>query len=119
MNMLAPCWTDEFGALEEVSRVSCQVVTKQQVRGFKAKSQLEPRPARGQGTRDEETLTHVNGLRFEQSGLELRRQQGVRRWAQGPTLLPAARQEILAFLLPLSPRSPSLISLASIPHDHR
>lgn len=58
--------------------MSCQVVTKQQVRELKVKSQLEPRPARGQGTGDEEVLIPVDGLRFEQSGLELRKQQGVR-----------------------------------------
>lgn len=115
--MLAPCWPDEFGALEEVSQVSCQAVTKQQVWEFKAKSQLEPRPARGQGTRDEEVLTHVDGLKFEHSGSALRRQQGVRQWASGPTLLPAAKQEILASLLPCPLRSPSLISSALVPHD--
>lgn len=49
MAMLAPCWPDESGALEEVSQVSCQVVTKQQDQEFKAKSQLEPRPAGGPG----------------------------------------------------------------------
>lgn len=112
--MLAPCWPDEFGALEEVSQVSCQV-TKQQVRELKGKSQPEPRPARGPGARDEEVLTHVDGLRFEQSGLELRRQQGVRQWAQGPTLLPAARQESLAFLLPLPLRSLPLTDLSFSP----
>lgn len=79
--MLAPCWTDEFGALEEVSQVSCQVVTKQQVQEFKAESQLEPRPARGQGTRDEETLTHVDGLRFEQ--FRLGAEKAARREALG------------------------------------
>lgn len=42
----------------------------------------------------------------------------MRQGARGPTRLPAAQKEILTFLLPLPPRSLSLIPPASVSQDH-